>query len=271
MRDIRKKLAEVRKVTGDKFSAKKGYDLRKPLSRRRIKTIEKYYDALIELTRVPHKEYVPRKGEKSEAFSYTGQTSYPRFDRAFIPILDPEIKTAYVLDKNRPKGSRFVVVNKSNGQTFYHIPAETFLAVQDEDLEAEGLEPEDYFEDVLREYADDAQLFLINANSAYMWGSSGQHSSIASKIAELFRNYGSDNFNRNDPNSSHFSNWFNGVTAFTRAADAYPLIRERYLHNEKRKEERHIQTDANIRVLKSGDIGWFEKGRLIRTLPYPKK
>lgn len=266
MRDIRKKLEEIRKVTGSYFSAKNGYDLRKGLSKRRIKTIEKYYEVLEDLTSREHVEYKPRKGEKREAFAYSGQSHTPRFDRAFIHKVDPDADLTFVLDKHRPKGSRFISYNKKTGQSYYHIPADAFLGVQDDDLEEAGEEAEDFYEDVLREYAEDAELFLINAGNNYMWGSSGQHNAVAKKVADLFRNYGAGNFDPTDKNSHFYGNWFNGVTAFTRAADAYPLIRERYTANEKRKEERHILTDDKIRVLRSGDLGLFRNGRLYQTV-----
>lgn len=266
MRDIRKKLEAIRAVTGGYFSAKNGYDLRKPLSKRRQKTIEKYYEVLVDLTSRPHVEYRPRKGEKTEAFSYTGQKHTPKFDRAFVHKVDPDASLQFVLDKNRPKGSRFISYNKKTGQSYYHVPASAFIAFEDDDLEEAGEEVEDFYEDVLREYAEDAELFLINAGNNYMWGSSGQHEAVAKKVADLFRNYGAGNFDPGDKNSHYYGNWFNGVTAFTRAADAYPLIAERYRANERRKEERHIMTDDKIRVLSSGDLGLFRNGRLIRTV-----
>ena len=265
-RDIRKKLEQVRRVTGDKFSAKKGYDLRKPLSKRRVATIEKYYDMLIELTNRPYVEYRPKKGERKEAFEYAGQSHYPRFDRAFIHRVDPDAEMSFVLDKARPKGSRFVAFNKQSGQAFYHIPASAFVETMDEDLEAQGIDPGEHYADILRDYAEDAELFLINTGSHYMWGSPGQHESVGEKIAELFRNYSAGNFDANNPNSHYVGNWFTGVTAFTRAFDAFPLMNERMHAEAKRREERHITTDEKYRVLKSGDIGVFLRGRLIRTV-----
>lgn len=269
-RDIRKKLEAVRAVTGDAFSAAKGYDLRKPLSKRRIKTIEHYYEVLVDLTSRAHVVYTPKKGEKMEAFQFTGQTGMPRFTKAFVHKVDPDAKLSLVMDKARPKGSRFVAFNRRNGQAYYHIPASAFLAHDDEDLEAEGYDPGEFYADVLREYAEDAEMFMINAGPHYMWGSAGQHDLVGQKVADLFRSYGAGQFDSGDKNSHYYGNWFGGVTAFTRAQDAFPYMRERVRADAKRREERHITTPEKYRILKSGDIGVFLNGRLIRTVPSAK-
>jgi len=269
-RDIRKKLEAVRAVTGDAFSARKGYDLRKPLSKRRIKTIEHYYEVLLDLTSRSHVVYTPKKGEKMEAFEFTGQTGMPRFTKAFVHKVDPDAQMAFVVDKTRPKHSRFVAFNRKNGQAHYNVPASAFIDEQDDDLEAQGIDPGEHYADILREYAPDAEMFMIAAGPHYMWGSAGQHEMVGQKVADLFRSYGAGQFDPGDKNSHYFGNWFNGVKAYTRAQDAFPYMRERVRADTIRREERHITTPEKYRVLRSGDIGVFLNGRLIRSVPSAK-
>lgn len=270
------KLRMVRKVTGDKFSSAAGYDLRKGLSKRRQKTVEKYFEMLVELTARPHQVITPPKGAKREVFEFTGQKKHPRFAKAFVHVPDPAASYTYELDRSRPKGSRFVVVNEQTGERMWHIPPEVFLEL-DPELYEDGEEPDaGFFEDVIRTYGERGEVYVIQAGNYHMWGTAGTPSTVADQLARLFKDYGAGNFNDRDPNSHWVGNWFRGVEVFGDASDFAPYFDERVKAKARRDAERQTAHPfQKIRRLKSGDIGIFERGRLAQvirseTIPAPK-
>lgn len=275
MTDLADKLRTVRRFTGDKFSAARGYDARKPMSKARARTIARYYEAIKELTGRAHMLVTPKRGEKREMFEFTGQARFPRFVKAIIvkPIAaDPY---TYTVDKTRPKGSRFILVNKRTRERSWHIPAHVFLdeneALYDPDAD---IEPQ-FFEDVLNEYAVQGPntAYMIEAGDYHMWGSAGDIPTVSAKLSELFKNYGSDIFDADDKSSHFIGNWFRGIQVFTehesrtyreeRANAAVTRIRE--FNKQAGRQVR--QYGQSFRVLKSGDIGEFVFGKLVRIIP----
>jgi hypothetical protein len=234
--NIRNKLEALRKLTTG-FDAAHGYDLRKPLTRSRIRTIEKYHAKLMELTNRPHILYAPKKGEKNEAFEYTTQKGYPRFRRAIIYTPDPTARITFSIDRARPRGSRFVATNRKTGQRHYHIPARAFLAwdhIADADfvayLEEQGediseLDEASFYQYVIEYYSDgEASFYMIMAGESFMWGSAGGAEKVAKKVDTIINNYGANVFDASDKNSSYYGNWFRGVMAYSDHTDAVPII-----------------------------------------------
>lgn len=262
MDHIRAKLDLIRRYTGRKFSAANGYDARKPLSKKRLKTIDRYFNLVNDLTARSHKIYRPKKGEKNEAFEFTGQKGYSYFSHAIVHSPDPAAKYTFKIDKARPKGSRFVVINKTSGERSYHIPAEPFWMIQDEDENGEPDYLSSEFEDILQEYAEGAELFMINAGDYHMWGSAGGARRVAEKLADLMKQYGSDNFDEYDRHSHHIDNWFKGVTAYSYIEEAWPYITERSRAQVKRNEERGNDGRLKARILRNGNFGAFIDGKL---------
>lgn len=258
MQDIRKKLEALRRVSNDGFSPAKGYDMRKPLSRSRIRTIEKYYDKLRELESRPHIRYKPKRGEKTEVFEYTGQKGMPKFNVGFVHKPNPEAKLKFTIDKSRPKGSRFVPLDTKTQQRYYHIPANVFLMADDA-----------IFPDIIRHYAPDAEFFLIQAGEAYMWGAGGGPDKVSEKINKILTNYGASMFNANDRKSSYYGNWFRGVTGFTDRYDSFPMMSEAADRARKRRQKYKLKEPApgerelKYRMLKDGSVGTFQNGELI--------
>lgn len=277
LRDVRKLLPLIRRYTGDHFTPANGYAMNKPLNFGQRMAVLKYAEKIAELTAKPFVTYRPKRGEKTEAFSYTGQSGFKYFDRAIIHKPDPNAELTFTIDRKRPKGSRFVPVNKKTGQRFYHIPANVFL---DPDflpsefltwLEDQGEDVEEIAEDVLFEYllewySGDAEFYLIQAGESYMWGAGGSKEAVAEKIQTIINNYGPSLFNANDKKSSYYGNWFKGVTAFTNRFDAFPMIAEAQKRKRERAEKYKLKGDAKWRVLKDGSFGRFEGGKLTERL-----
>lgn len=266
MDDLKNKLELVRKFTGDRFSAARGYDLRKPMSRRRLRTIDRYFNVISELTARDYVVYTPKRGEKREVFEFTGQKGFGNFTRAIIHSPQKEAKYTYKIDKERPKGSRFVVENKQSGERSWHIPAHLFWQIFD-DLSEE--EKEDIYTQILEEYGDDAEVFLINAGDFHMWGTAGNAPIVARKISELFRNYGADVFDPNDKNSNYIGNWFRGVTAYKPRGQINNYITERYHARRQYLEDMHRANDYKFRYTRDGRIVAMQRGSVIFELPRP--
>ena len=264
-------LETVRRYTGDRFSAAKGYDLRKPLSRRRVKTIEKYFSMVEELTSRPHRVITPRKGEKKETFAFTGQDSHPRFTKAIVVIPDATQSYRFEIDKSRPKGSQFTIINKRTKERMFHIPAELFVeefyeqSDGDDLWDHEEIDPA-FFEDVLDEYAERGGVMMIEAGEYHMWGSAGHPRRIAEKLSSLFKQYGASNFDQFNKNSHWIGNWFRGVQVFG-DAQAGVYATERFYHELKRLEDRYGDRanqfmGRKIRPMSNGRIGEFYQGEL---------
>jgi len=175
----------------------------------------------------------------------------------------PDAKLGFSIDKSRPKGSRFVVRNKTTGERSYRIPRDVFLEYEEEDYMLEGIEETDYYKEVLDQYAEDAEIFMVQAGDHYMWGATGNSDDVASKITSLFREYGSRNFNADDKGSHHYANWFNGVVAYSNRYDAIPYIADRVAHERQRRVDRHIYTNLKYRKLRNGKIGVFDGQRMV--------
>ena len=264
MGELAEKLQLIRRFTGNRFSAARGYDARKPLSRRRQKTIDKYHGLISDMLARPHVVMTPKKGTKKEVFEYTGQAGYSYFQKAIIHTPDPEASVTFGIDKSRPKGSRFIVTNKRSGERSWHVPAKPFWDVNDEqDAENEDLDPF-FFEDILQQYAEDAETFLIQAGDHYMWGSAGGHAHVAGKLADLFKQYGSQNFDPWDRQSHHIGNWFRGVTAYASLNDVFPFIRQKANDRYKARQDAGLDPNTNVkvRVMRDGSLGRFENGKL---------
>lgn len=261
MDDLSHKLALIRRFTGDRFSAARGYDARKKLSRKRIRTINRYYDLIVELTGRSHVVYTPKKGERREAFEYTGQSGYSYFNRAIIHTPGKAAKYDFYMDRTRPQGSRFTVLNKSTQEMSWHIDPDLFWMVIDDGITDE--ERIDEFTDILNEYAEEAEVFLINAGEHHMWGNAGNAPVVAKKIDELFRNYGADIFDPSDRNSNYIGNWFRGVTAYKPKSSIDRYITDRYLARRKYLEDTHRQTNYKIRYTRYGEIIFMERGTLM--------
>lgn len=263
--DLRKKLDKVRRFTGDRFSAGRGYDARKTLSKKRQKTIERYFDAITELTAREHLLYKPKRGEKKEVFEYTGQKGYGLFNVGIIHKPDSNAHYTFDFDRERPKGSRFQVINKNTGERSWHVPADPFWEFDgDED------ELREYYGDLLDEYAEDAEVFLINAGEHHMWGSAGGADFVADKLADLMNQYGSRYFDPFNKNSNHINNWFRGMTAYASDRDVAAYLDERAEHQEKQQAKYNyhmVGTDrgnvrSRVRILRDGSIANFVDGKL---------
>lgn len=275
MRDVRKLLPLVRRYTGDHFTPKNGYHAGKPLNFGQRMAVLKYAEKIEELISRPVVEYRPKRGEKTEAFEYTGQKGFRFFDRALVHKPDPDAELEFSIDKSRPKGSRFVPINKKTLQRYYHIPAKVFLDIDflpDEFIEwlivEKGEDLDEIAEEILFEYliewySEDAEFFLIQAGESYMWGAGGSRDAVAEKIQTIVNNYGPSLFNANDKKSSYYGNWFKGVTAFTNRFDAFPMIAEAQRKKRERQEKYRLKGDSKWRMLKDGSFGRFEGGRLM--------
>lgn len=264
--DLKDKLAILRRYTGDRFSAAKGYDLRKGISRARSKTIDRYYSKLIESTARAHAVYRPKRGEKREAFFYSGQEKFPRFDVAFIPVPDPESRYKFSIDKKRPKGSRFIVENRRTRERSWHIPASVF---QDEryDIFDPDADPDpEFFQDVLETYAEQGPryTYVIQAGEHYMWGASGNIPKVSAKLADLFKQYGSDRFDPSDKNSHFIGNWLRGVQVYTDPDEFAVYAMERATKKADWHRKTGIPTFTKYRILKNGKIGVFVRGQLVQ-------
>jgi len=247
--------------------------------------IERYYNKIVELTARETVTYKPKRGEKTEAFAYTGQTGWRKFAVAIIHKPDRSARLTYQIDRSRPKGSRFVVTNRNTGQRYYHIPAKAFLWFEDYDLPPEfaaylaslGIDPNDLSEEelyqyVIEFYAEDAEFFLIQAGEAYMWGAGGGREQVAEKIKTIINNYGEALFDASDPNSSYYGNWFKGVTGFTDRFDAFPMINTARAKIRARRERYKIRTPENTtyRTLSDGSIGVFVDNAYTGERFYPR-
>lgn len=281
---LRDQLRIVRRYTGDKFSDDRGYDAgsakREGMSRARIRTVERYFNRIQELSDRPHRVYgggrdKPTKSgsawrphEKREAFAFTGQKGFPRFQVAIIPIPVPTDPYAFDLDMTRPEGSRFVMVNQRTGERSWHIPVEVFvwenpqLWDEDEALEAE------FFEDVLDRYAEKGprHTYVIEAGEYHMWGSSGKIPKVAEELAKLFKNYGAGNFDAYDRNSHFIGNWFRGVQVYSNPDEfaAYAMRQAEKRAKFYRERRPGMDPFTRYRGLNDGSLGVFNRGELIQ-------
>lgn len=269
MSEFSDKLRIVRKFTGDRFGPGRGYDARKPLSRSRQKTINKYYELIRELTDRAHKIIVPKKGEKRETFSFTGQLKFPKFVKAIIVIPDGASQYRFFLDKERPKGSRFTMINRRTGEKSWHIPASVFLDENELLYDEDEDNPPEFFQAVLEEYAVGGQVYMIEAGEYHMWGSAGTTETISIKLSELFKHYSAGIFDALDKNSHFIGNWFRGIQVYA-PSEAARYMDERAEHEAKRIRDFNEKAGGNVmqfgrrfRVLKSGDIGEFVFGKLV--------
>lgn len=257
-------LEKVRRYTGDRFTAARGYDLRKGLNFGQRMAVLKYARKIDELTAKPFVEYTPRRGEKRETFNYTGQKGYSAFTKAIIYHPDPTHKLSFEIDKTLPKGSRFTVIDRGPKERprapsrYFHIDARYFLA--DWQLYADSFE--EYIQMVLDSYSPGAELFLIKAGDGYMWGAGSGRDALASKIDQLMTNYSSAYFDPNNKKSSYFGNWFRGVLAFTRREDAFPAIR-RGLDQKRERLKKYRLPDIKYRRLKDGRIVGYKDGVIV--------
>lgn len=270
-------LKKVRRFTGDNFSAARGYDARKPLNFGQRMAILKYARKIDELTARPFVEYKPKRGEKTEAFNYTGQKGWRKFDRAIVYHPAPKHKLTFEIDKRLPPGHRFTVIDKGEPgkprapSRYFNVPIKYFLV---EGWEQHFDSFEDFVRAVMEQYAPEAELFLIQTADNYLFGSAGGIEQFATKLDQIFNNYGSDKFDPNNKNSSHYRNWLTGVKAFTSRFDILPEIGEGIRRRE-RNRERLLRPDQvqfiksqglwgmKIRRLRNGKYGVFQDGKFL--------
>lgn len=216
-----------------------------------------------ELTGRPHKVITPARGAKRETFEFTGQLHHPRFVKAIVHLPDPEARYRFDIDKTRPRGSRFVMTNVRTREKSWHIPAAVFLD-ENENLydEDEDISPE-FFADVLEEYAERGEVYLIEAGDYHMWGSAGHIERVSNKLSDLFKQYGAGNFDAYDKNSHFIGNWFRGVQVYSSINDFAPYFDDRIKAEARRLQERNLQPFTKHRILKSGAVGTFYQGQLI--------
>lgn len=251
----KEQLRAIRRFTGEAFSRERGYDARKKPNFGQRMAVLKYARKLDELMSRPVVFYKPKRGEKTAAFEYTGQRGYNKFDTAIVHKPNDAADLEFGIDRSRPKGSRFVVTDRRNGQQYIHIPANAFLTV----------DPSEYAA-IIREYAPDAEFFMIEAGENYMWGAGGGAQKVGEKIKQILEQYGSNMFDANDHNSSHWRNWFRGVTGFTDHRDALAHIEVRHAAEKAFNAKYKIPENAlkvKRRTSKHGRIALFANGRFL--------
>lgn len=264
-RTLTEKLHLLRRYTGDRFSPVKGYSSAKKLSRGRLRTIDRYVQLLDELLSQPHRLYKPLRGEKNEAFEFSGQRGFPRFTVAIVPVPVAAHKYRFEMDKSRPKGSRFVMIDRTTREKSWHIPARVFLdeneLLYDEDEET----PPEFFEDVLRNYAEQGEryTYVIEAGDHYMWGDTGNIPKVAAKLASLFQQYGAGHFDQFDKSSHFIGNWFRGIQVFSRSETmAIHALARANAKAAYMRERPGLDPFTKIRPMKNGMIGTFYRGVL---------
>lgn len=264
--DLGSKLRLVRRFTGDRFSAKRGYDMRGKMSKARQKTIARYFQVIQELTAKPHIVITPPKGGKLEAFEYTGQRGHSKFVKAIVTLPDPGGRYKFEIDRLRPKGSRFILINRTTREKSWHIPADVFYDVEpdlgfdlDEDL------PPEFFADIIEEYGYPGRIYMIEAGEHHMWGDAGPPARVGAKLAQLFVQYGAGHFDSSDRNSHFIGNWFRGVSVFHQA-DAITYGQSRFAERARSRAERRAQgltvlpTGHKWRPMINGMLGEFING-----------
>jgi hypothetical protein len=256
----------VRRYTGDRFSAAKGYDLRKPMSKARARTIARYFELAVELTSRPHLVVPPPKGGKREAFAYTGQLHHLRFTKAIVHTPEPGDRYSFKLDRTRPRGSRFVVENRRTRERSWHIPAAVFLDENPGLFDPDEDPDPDFFQGVIEDYGEQAEVYMIEAGENHMWGDAGSPERVGGKLAELFKQYGAGNFDPFDRNSHFIGNWFRGVQAYSAGA-ALSYMSERRVLAASREVKWGLRPREHFRALRSGDIGRFYQGTLVDIWP----
>lgn len=240
------------------------------MSKSRLRTIDKYFNLILELTDRPHRIYRPKKGEKREAFEFTGQKSHPRFTVAIVPVPIENDPYTFYLDKSRPKGSRFVMQNRRTRERSWHIPAEVFVDEDPELFDDDADIDPGFFEAVLEQYAEQGprHTYVIEAGEYHMWGASGRIPKVSAKLADLFKEYGSDRFDRFDKNSHWIGNWFRGVQVYTNPDEfATYAMRQAEKKATYLRERPGLDPFTKYRALKSGDIGMFVRGKLTQVVP----
>lgn len=266
-RGYKDQLKLVRQFTGDFFSTSRGYSPKIEPNFGQRMAVLKYARLVEERLNVPSEIYTPKKREILKDVLEEVQMSkgYRHFTRAIIPKPPTPDAVKYSYDPKRPKGTRLVATSTKTKRRYYHIPAEAFL-IEDLLADNEEFDPQ-FYEDIIEQYAEDAQFFLIQAGESFMWGSAlgtgGSRRGVAEKIMHIFRNYSADMFNANDTNSSYVGNWFRGVTAFTDARDALPVL-EKGLTRQAEFRAKFKMGPEKYRRLKDGSIGVFRDGVFIR-------
>lgn len=279
-------LKKVRSYTGDFFTPARGYDGRKPLNFGRRMALLKYANKIDDLTAKPFIEYTPKKGEKNEAFKYTGQKGFRAFTKALIYHPAPNHNLKFEIDKTLPTGSRFTVLDygpKDKPRTmptrYYNIPGHYFIDAFDD--YSDPYEFEGMVGDILEEHAPGAELFLIQAGDSYMFGAGQGRHNLASKLLELMTNYSSSVFDPTNKNSSYYGNWLKGVMAFTSRHDALDAMRDGIKKRDARlrtfirpDQEARMRQEGlwgiKYRTLKDGRIVGMREGAIVVPPFYPQ-
>lgn len=270
-------LKKVRRFTGDSFTPARGYNLNKGLNFGQRMAVLKYSRKIDELTSRPYVEYKPKRGEKCEAFNYSGQRSYNKFDRAIIFHPAPRHKLSFNIDKSLPRGSRFTVEdhgpkdNQRPPSRYYSIPGRLLI---NESWPDEFDTYQDYLEWLFSVYAPGAEIGIIQNGDNYMWGSAGGPHEIAEKLSQLMNNYGSDKFDPDNRHSSYYKNWITGLLCFTSRFDAFPAIADGARKSDanksrwytERQKQRLIsldEWDVKYRHTASGRIAKYRNGQFV--------
>lgn len=235
----------------------------------------KYFKKIQELSTYDTITYTPKRGEKKEVFSATNQLGYKKFTKAIIHKTNPNAKLKVTIDRTRPKGSRMVLVDtrRESLQRYYEIPAKPIIEAS---LEAEknGDDPEEYIREVLEQYAEDAEFYLIRSGDYFIWKGADGLGYTADKLAELMQNYGAQYFDPHDKNSSYFHNWFRGITAFTSRFDAHEHIKEAATREARYREKAgykfHERHDKE-RILRDGSTAKFRQGKFVEIITETKR
>lgn len=272
MSDYSDHLKRVRKFTAGLFAPARGYSAsRKPNFGQRMAVL-KYVRKINELTSYEYTEYIPKRGEKTEVMTTTGQIGYKGFKKAIFPKLNYRAKIKVSFDKSRPKGSRVVLTDTrpQRKDRQYFIDALPFISAimdadEDEDLAIE------YVIDVLERYASDATFFLIRTGVFFFKGSGngyqGDKRAVAKKIVDMMNQYSVEIFGKES--SSYFGNWFAGVTGFTNSLEANGYLYEAEKNRRAYMEAHNIDLKfmyEHVRLTKSGGFAIFEGSKFVRYL-----
>lgn len=258
MASYKQQLKIVRQYTGDAFKAARGYDMRNAPNFGKKMAVLKYYRKVQSLMSSETVVYTPKRGEKAEAFNYTGQTGFRKFVKAIVRKISPDQDLSFEIDKTMPRGHRFTAVDNNTGRRYWNLPARLFM---DDTLDWQQ------FSKIIKEYAPEAEFFLIQAGETYMWGAGGGPDAIAQKLAEVFRNYSAKQFDAHDKNSSYYGNWFGGISGFTSRFDVMPRIATALQNRRNYREKYRMHPTRSYRRLNNDMMGVFENGTLISIHP----
>ena len=186
------------------FDARDGYDLRKfddwtPAQKARVTRL---YNLVDHLAARPFYIYRGRKPENIRLMQEVAQhEQFPKeLKVAFIP------SPARIKPKIRITKRRQVVIKQGNITRRSVMFSE--LGITPEDL---ALEPKRKTQEAVNQIL--GKTYQIMAGK-YLIPTAFSKNALASKVAILVEKYGSDNYDEDDPSSSHYSNWMLGIQSY---------------------------------------------------------